>query len=137
MCENTKKWIAANKERAFAAQKAWREANPKRNKELIKAWVKANPEKVAAGQARRRHLERTAPGGPFLPWREDYKPRIAEYNGVCAYCLKAPFKSLDHAVPLSRGGSNYPENVFPVCGSCNSRKRAKILHVEWTPPCAQ
>jgi 5-methylcytosine-specific restriction endonuclease McrA len=30
--------------------------------------------------------------------------------------------SLDHIVPLSRGGTHWPENVQPICCSCNSSK---------------
>lgn len=33
----------------------------------------------------------------------------------------------DHVVPLSRGGTNYIDNIQPLCGPCNSQKHAKTI----------
>ena len=40
--------------------------------------------------------------------------------------------SIDHVVPLSRGGKHEIENLLPACRSCNSSKGAKLLE-EWLP----
>ncbi len=130
-----KAWALANKERKVALDKAWNEANKERAAASRRAWKKANPDKVLFYFQQRKHRERTAPGGPFYPGRVDYKLRIKEFHGLCAYCLKAPYTELDHAIPLSRGGTNYPDNVWPCCLPCNRNKKAKILFVEWVPPC--
>ena len=45
--------------------------------------------------------------------------------GLCHYCQrKFAFKqlTLDHVVPLSRGGTTSPGNVVPACRSCNKAK---------------
>ena len=45
--------------------------------------------------------------------------------GKCHYCGKA-FKpaqlTLDHVVPLARGGSSTKDNCVPACKSCNTEK---------------
>jgi 5-methylcytosine-specific restriction enzyme A len=49
-------------------------------------------------------------------------------RGVCHYCQeKVPPAQLtmDHIVPLARGGSSKPGNIVPACGNCN---RDKKLH---------
>jgi 5-methylcytosine-specific restriction endonuclease McrA len=46
----------------------------------------------------------------------------------CAYCGKSvPTKrrTVDHVVPLSKGGKHVPENIVPSCRPCNSRKAAR------------
>jgi len=46
-------------------------------------------------------------------------------NGICHYCdQKFLFKELtmDHVVPLARGGFTKPGNVVPACRECNKSK---------------
>jgi len=49
--------------------------------------------------------------------------------GLCWYCHEElnPFRdfTVDHVVPLARGGSNHIENLVPACGICNMRKGAR------------
>jgi 5-methylcytosine-specific restriction endonuclease McrA len=47
-------------------------------------------------------------------------------GGVCHYCGgKFPPKDLtmDHIVPISRGGKSNKGNLVPACKSCNSNKK--------------
>nr|WP_240194388.1 HNH endonuclease signature motif containing protein [Desulfopila inferna] len=53
--------------------------------------------------------------------------------GKCWYCgRKTAFKDLtmDHLVPLARGGKSTRENIVPSCKSCNTIKKS-MLPLEW------
>lgn len=54
--------------------------------------------------------------------------KMSYYGFRCRYCgidLDVKNRSLDHAIPLSRGGTNWTSNFIPCCRTCNFRKRGK------------
>ena len=60
-----------------------------------------------------------------------WRNRIAK--GVCYYCEKeVPPRelTLDHLLPLARGGRSSKGNCVPACKDCNNRKR-DLLPLEW------
>jgi 5-methylcytosine-specific restriction endonuclease McrA len=61
----------------------------------------------------------------------DWDRLVARHRGLCAYC-SCPMKviHMDHIIPVSRGGLHRIGNVLPVCKSCNSKKRNRLL-IEW------
>lgn len=55
------------------------------------------------------------------PW---WKQQLA--NGVCYYCeqkFAAQELTMDHKIPLSRGGKSAKGNVVPSCKTCNTAKK--------------
>ena len=56
--------------------------------------------------------------------------------GVCHYCgQRVPPQELtmDHLVPLIRGGRSTKGNLVPACKACNTAKRHSLAF-EWEPP---
>ena len=54
-------------------------------------------------------------------------------RGKCHYCGKQfhPKElTMDHIVPLARGGKTTKSNVVPACKECNSKKKY-LLPIEW------
>jgi 5-methylcytosine-specific restriction endonuclease McrA len=54
-------------------------------------------------------------------------------QGTCYYCgVKVTHRQLtmDHIVPLSRGGRSTKDNLVPSCKDCNNKKKT-MLPVEW------
>ena len=53
--------------------------------------------------------------------------------GICYYCSKQ-FKpnelTMDHVVPLSRGGRSTKDNLVISCKECNTKKKT-LLPMEW------
>ena len=60
-----------------------------------------------------------------------WKRRIS--TGVCYYCRRQvghEALTMDHLVPLGRGGTSIRGNVVPACKECNTRKKS-LLPIEW------
>lgn len=60
-----------------------------------------------------------------------WKRRCA--SGVCYYCRKvvgARQLTMDHLVPMIRGGTSTKGNLVPACKRCNNQKQS-LLPVEW------
>lgn len=55
--------------------------------------------------------------------REEWYELIKRQKHLCAYCKQMPIKlTIDHVVPISRGGMNTIDNVQALCGMCNEFK---------------
>jgi hypothetical protein len=46
----------------------------------------------------------------------------------CIYCGQKGQLTVEHMIPLSRGGPDHPDNAVWVCSTCNSRKGDKRLY---------
>lgn len=60
-----------------------------------------------------------------------WQNRIAK--GICHYCggTFAPTElTMDHIVPITRGGKSTRGNVVPACKECNNRKKY-FVPIEW------
>ena len=54
-------------------------------------------------------------------------------SGKCYYCggiFKPSELTMDHKIPISRGGRSEKINIVPACKECNNKKRY-MLPVEW------
>ena len=49
------------------------------------------------------------------------------YGNKCIRCGKLENATVDHVVPLSRGGRNEILNCQPLCITCNDRKGVKTI----------
>ncbi len=87
--------------------------------EAHRRWVKKNPKRMAHLKARRYARKKNAEGShTFEEWRELCK----KFNQKCAKCGKKKKLTKDHIKPLSAGGTDFINNIQPLCRSCNSRK---------------
>lgn len=89
-------------------------------------WHRANPAAVARLKVIRRGV--VDAGGVT---ERDLARLFTRQAGRCAYC-DAPMvpPSLDHVIPVTRGGTHTIGNLVYVCRSCNSSKSDRLL-VEW------
>lgn len=126
-----RKWREANPERAKGHIREWKKKNPELVKEHSRKWYKenyrkwqdANPEKKAARNQKRRALKANADGTATA---EQIKARFQYHENRCYYCGdNESGLHVEHRIPLSRGGSNWPSNLVPACPSCNLSKHTK------------
>lgn len=128
--EKLSEWRSANPDRLKAIWDRTYAKNQQKHSARTASWARANPEARAAIRDRRRAREAGADGDYT---RDDVRALLSRQGRVCFYCGCALTKfSVDHFIPLSRGGSNGPSNLVLSCHSCNCRKAAKMPW-EWMP----
>ena len=136
--EKDRQYSRDNREKRAAANRRYREENaealreyeakrsktPKRralSRRVNREWHANNPAKAKAKKARRRAAEATADGTITAA---DIRAQKKRQRGRCYWCSEKVGRDfhVDHFVPLSKGGSNGPENVVIACPPCNLRK---------------
>jgi 5-methylcytosine-specific restriction endonuclease McrA len=117
-----RKWAQDNPERVRARNRRWAARHREKTREKAKAWRLANPDGAKAlwraSKSRRRARELGAPGRTT---RVKLQARWDYFGGRCWIC-GGEANSIDHVIPLARGGSNWPSNLRPACLVCNTRK---------------
>ncbi|MBO4286970.1 MAG: HNH endonuclease [Kiritimatiellae bacterium] len=79
-------------------------------------WIdlRPDPAHVAREREKARQLRQTE------WWRQQLR------NGVCHYCGRKVGEAnltMDHVIPVARGGRSVRSNVVPACDACNKKKR--------------
>ena len=86
-------------------------------------YCKNHPDVISHLKARRYAKEKNATGNHTLHEWVELKD---SFGNVCVFCGSDEKLTKDHVIPLSRGGSDYIENIQPLCRSCNSKKHNHI-----------
>ena len=76
--------------------------------------ISNNKQNIAREKAKARELRQSQ-------W---WKNEIA--RGICHYCgekFKSSELTMDHVVPISRGGKSTKGNIVPCCKECNNKKK--------------
>lgn len=121
----TRKHAEKNREKIAEKVRRWARENPKKKAEKDRRWTKNNPEKRAANRSRRR-TRKTKAGGSYTA--DEWNQLVAHYGGRCLCCGRTDVKlTVDHIVPIAKGGTSNIDNIQPLCGSCNSSKRDKAV----------
>ena len=113
-------------EKVIAAQRAAYARDPEKHRAYSRRYRKENPEVVRQLNEKRRSLER----GAQVSERINRRVVWEREGGRCHICDKhVPYKraTLDHLIPLSKGGDHTYLNVRIAHGPCNSRRGAGRL----------
>ncbi len=104
-------------------RRKWRLENRDRVNKAARDRYRNDPEKrakIIASVAKRRCLE----GGATVSQIEE---RFDFHGNKCIYCGCGGPMEIEHMIPVSRGGTNWPANLAPACRSCNSSKGSKTF----------
>jgi hypothetical protein len=63
----------------------------------------------------------------FTAMPEVKKYIFTKYGKKCLCCGSIDKISLDHIIPVQKGGKDEVENLQPLCKSCNSKKNIQII----------
>ncbi len=130
----------AESDRIKARAKAHREANadrlrreareayrqdPSAKRAAALKWARENPDRANAIKRRRRALKANADVRVVIP--RDLRRMQHRQRGCCFYCGERKPLTIEHLIPLARGGRDCIGNYCLVCKSCNSSKNSLLL----------
>lgn len=110
-------------------------ANEERAKRYSKTWMKTPKGRASAKVQRQRRRTRLA-GAPGVgltrdEWLAICRSQTDDAGSVCcAYCKRPCDPTVDHVVPLARGGRHEASNIVAACVTCNSSKCDRLI-TEW------
>ena len=131
---------AANRIREAARSRLWRRNNLERHQSNCRRWYRANrnhaladkkryykenPQIVKRNRVLRKARMRGATIEPFTA--QDWLTLLEIYAHRCAYCRVGGKMTVDHVVPIARGGIHGKHNIVPACPSCNASKQARSV----------
>ena len=123
--EANARWRERNREKHLRSLRSWHENNRDHSREMNRVWQRNNRQRKRVIDQKRRAS--TAANGKFIITPREVK-RL--YSQPCSACGSNENITLDHIVPLSRGGRHSVGNLQPLCKSCNSSKKDRLM-IEW------
>ena len=144
------RWHAAHPDKVHAWSSRYYKEHKDERREKFRSWAAANRERVREynrsakakaaknrrsrtpkgrisrklGQHRRR-ARMTQAGGSFTA--REWQALCRQYRFRCPACGKRVKLTVDHITPISKGGTNYIDNIQPLCAQCNRTKRANLI----------
>lgn len=123
-----KKDYESNKDYNIEWARKYREENYERRREVEKKSHAKNKEKY-----RPAHNARQSVRNKILTEKKYLildKELHKIYNSPCFNCGSMENQSLDHIIPVSRGGNHSIGNIMTLCLKCNMSKHARTI-TEW------
>lgn len=122
--ERVKTYKLKYPEKVRLKDKLYRQKNKVRLYELQKLWKKNNCEKRRLMWISYRARKQNADG---YCTNDQLLEKIKYYDSKCYICC-AKYEQIDHVIPLSKGGTNWPANLKPICKSCNTHKGSLLTY---------
>jgi len=122
-------WYANNSDKAKKYAKQWRKNNPDKTKKYHQDYIEANPDKerIRSREKSLRRRTKLKGNGIFTIINKDLLKLLSQ---PCCKCGNTNNQTLDHIIPISRGGRHSVGNLQTLCLFCNVSKGTKTI-MEW------
>ena len=127
-----------SRDKVLARAKTYREINKEAVQAKTKEWCKNNPERLRYLSAKKEAIRRARKQGNATE-AYDRDSIFKRDNGVCYLCFSEidrelrhphPYSfSIDHILPISKGGGDTPSNVKSAHLRCNMVKHDTVIDV--------
>ena len=119
-----------HKARLIAQVRARHMANPERQRERLRKYYRTKYGRAMSFE-RTRHRRAKEAGAQGSYTAKEWIELVERCGTKCLACntqvQSAKNLTVDHIVPISRGGSNHIGNLQPLCFRCNCRKGTKTV----------
>lgn len=123
--KNYAKNLDKSREKRRRRVRAWYQRNAEQQRQRVSEYRKLNPEKKRLSESKRRSVKLN--NGTYVILEKELQ-RLLSNN--CSNCNSSQGQTLDHIIPISRGGKHSIGNLQTLCKSCNSSKNNKTI-TEW------
>lgn len=120
-------WSSKTEFKSGSNHPNWKGGISYNKKENHKRWVKNNPDKISIYN-RNSKVKRKGVIGSYTIG--EWQLLKIQYGFSCPCCKKSEPEiklTADHIIPITKGGSNFIENIQPLCLICNIKKFNKII----------
>ncbi len=123
---------AYNREKAKEKRRQNHNAVRATEREKRRAAYAANPEKYRAKSVRDAHRRRARLAGcdVRVVTQRDIDRQACRQRGECWWCGEAKPLTIDHNIPIAKGGRHAVGNIVMACESCN-KGRCDVLPIDW------
>jgi 5-methylcytosine-specific restriction endonuclease McrA len=121
--KNVRIWHQEHPEKTNDWHYGWEKKNPEKRMCAVKKY-RSSPRGIMAGRRKaKKHMHLIRAGGPLdLVLFYQKCEQLGWHCQLCGKILDESTTTIDHVIPVSKGGTNVIENLQPLCRNCNAKK---------------
>jgi 5-methylcytosine-specific restriction endonuclease McrA len=123
--EKYKKYMELHGDEKYRKWRQWYEQNREIHNERTKRWGLKNRHKQLS-YVHKRRARKLSNGGQYTNYEWEKLKEYYDYTCLCCNRKEPEIQlTIDHVIPIFRGGTNDISNIQPLCKRCNQSKHTK------------